>query len=160
MIRLAYLFPYVTWFIVSCLLVEQTWLEARFRLYTFIIISLIIAAALELVRNKWLNVSPEMTRARWIAYVVANALLGIPLSAVVVIAAVPFGFYGPFDFEDQQGYENWQQYFVLGYGLIWFVANALIIKPVDWKGILLLFGSLVIMLITSTVIGIIAAIFI
>lgn len=94
-----------------------------------------------------------MTKSRWTAYTVLNALMGIPLFTIMLIIMVPLGFMGLFGFEDRMTYENWQLYVTLGYGFFWFFGNALIVKPSGWKGIAVLLGSLVVMSISSSIFG-------
>ncbi|MFD0670592.1 hypothetical protein [Cohnella sp. GCM10027633] len=96
----------------SYIIIDRSLLEHRAQLSTYLLISFVVALALEVFRNRWLNADFRMTKARWIVYAAGNAAIGIPLITV---------------------------------------------KPSEWKGILLLIGSVAIMAASSTIFGVIMA---
>jgi hypothetical protein len=155
MIRLVYLIPYFIWFLITIILIENSLINDKPHLFAFIILSLIIAFVLEVIRNRWLNYESLFNKTRLILFLVLNLLIGIPLFLIIVIVSVPLDVSGLLGLNDQFEYGSWQQYLAIGYVFLWFVINAILLKPRDIKRILLFFSSLIIMGISSSIFGLV-----
>jgi len=151
--RIVYFVPYLFWIVVTFILIENSLINDKPHLFSFIITSLIIAFTLEILRNRWLNNNSQLSRNRLISFLIINFIIGIPLFFILALISVPLNVTGQLGISYQLEYANWQQYLGISYCLIWFVTNAILLKPRNMKGLLMFCCSVVIMGISSIIFG-------
>lgn len=136
MSRLLYMIPFVVWLVITVFGIHRDLFNESWSLLIYCTYSVIIALVLIIYRNK--NNPVDMSNQRVWLYFVVNFVLGIPFFYVLFLSHAPIQFVYP---DGHFTLMPWQQYVFILYVAIWFVANAVIIRPGRLKQVLLFMVS-------------------
>lgn len=130
--RLLYAIPFVVWLVVTVIGVQLDYFNVSTSLFIYCAYSVVIALSLIYYRNR--NHPIHMSKMRIGLYFAMNLVLGIPFFQVLFLSHAPLKFIYP---DGDLTLMAWQQYVFITYVAIWFIANALIIRPGRLKQVLL-----------------------
>jgi len=148
--KLLYLIPYIVWVFITVLLVELELIDNSLNLLLYCVFTFIVSTSLELIRNKILRNEIDMNKTRMILYFCLNVILGLPLVTILVIANLPLKIPVGLVNDNYQGtLMSWQQYLLIGYFCVWFISNAVILKPSKILNTVLLLISPIILIVSS-----------
>ncbi len=157
MTKVKYYIPYAIWIIIVLILVENSMLDKKFSLISFIIYSFIISFSLEVIRNRLLNNAYSIKKTRSILYFTLNFLIGMPLFTIIYLVMFPIE---SVTLNNETDFDRWQQYLALGYFMVWFLINSVILKPSRLRNILLFIISPLILVVSTLILTIFLSTFI
>lgn len=146
-----YVIPYVSWLIISILLVSFSLFKSSESLVIYCIYSILVALILEIIRNRILNQNQVMNGTRITIYLIVNIFLGIPLIPLIMLSLMPLRVPIGFERYSDIAQFSWQQYLLLGYVLLIVLSNLLILKPSKMLNIAMFLLAPVIMYCSSLV---------